>query len=335
MIWLTWRQLRVHVLVALAALAAIALLLLVTGLRMRHSYATAVAGCASGCAAAEADFLSRYTGLSHLATGLVIAAPGLLGVFWGAPLIAREVETGTHRLVWNQSVTRARWLAVKLATVGLAAVTVTGLLSLLVTWWAGPLDQVAMDRFSPLLFSARGIAPLGYAAFAFTVGACAGLLIRRTVPAMAVTLAVFAAVQILMPVAVRPYLQEPVHTDVALDLSQSTSGRFTLLRSGSGAEARVDVQVSRPGDWVVSGASPVLDRSGRDTGRSLECGQSAAPAGDGGAEGCTVPTDLHTRIAYQPADRYWAFQWSETAVYLALAVLAGGFCSWWLRRRRS
>ncbi|GCD39640.1 transporter [Streptomyces chrestomyceticus JCM 4735] len=326
MIWLTWRQLRVHVLVALAALAATALLLLVTGLQLRHSYDTDLAGCATGCGAAEAAFLSRYAGLSYLATGLVIAVPGLLGVFWGAPLIAREVEAGTHRLVWNQSVTRTRWLAVKLATVGLAAVAVTGLLSLLVTWWAGPLDQVAMDRFSPLLFSARGIVPLGYAAFAFTVGACAGLLIRRTVPAMAVTLAVFAAVQVLLPVAVRPYLQKPVHTDVALDLSESTSGRYTLLRSGSGAEARVDVEVSRPGDWVVSGASPVLDRSGRDTGRSLACAEAA---------GCTVPTDLHTRIAYQPAERYWAFQWSETAICLALAGLTGGFCAWWLRRRRS
>ncbi|MEF3118222.1 hypothetical protein [Streptomyces chrestomyceticus] len=90
--------------------------------------------------------------------------------------------------------------------------------------------------------------------------------------------------------------------------------------------ARVDVEVSRPGDWVVSGASPVLDRSGRDTGRSLACGE---------AVGCTVPTGLHTRIAYQPADRYWAFQWSETAICLALAGLTGGFCAWWLRRRRS
>ncbi|MEU7149097.1 hypothetical protein AB0B15_13840 [Streptomyces sp. NPDC045456] len=152
---------------------------------------------------------------------------------------------------------------------------------------------------------------------------------------MAVTLAVFAAVQILMPVAVRPYLQEPVHTDVALDLAESTSGRYTLLRSGSGAGARVDVQVARPGDWVVSGASPVLDGAGRDVGRSLACGESAAPGGGGEAAGCAVPTDLHTRIAYQPADRYWAFQWSETAIHLALAGLAGGFCSWWLRRRRS
>jgi len=42
-----------------------------------------------------------------------LATPALLGIFWGAPLIARELETGTCRLAWNQSVTRTRWLTVK------------------------------------------------------------------------------------------------------------------------------------------------------------------------------------------------------------------------------
>ncbi|MEV5593727.1 hypothetical protein [Streptomyces sp. NPDC052496] len=93
--------------------------------------------------------------------------------------------------------------------------------------------------------------------------------------------------------------------------------------------------MSRPGDWVVSGATPVLDRSGHETSHSLACARSAAPADGEEAAGCSDPTGLHTRIAYQPGDRYWDFQWTETALHLALALLAGGFCAWWLRRRRS
>jgi hypothetical protein len=55
--------------------------------------------------------------------------------------VARELETGTYRLAWTQSVTRTRWLAVKLGVVGLTSVAVAGLLSLMVTWWSSPIDR--------------------------------------------------------------------------------------------------------------------------------------------------------------------------------------------------
>ena len=67
-------------------------------------------------------------------------APALIGLFWGAPLIARELETGTYRLAWNQSVTRSRWTLAKLGIGGLASVAVAGLLSLMITWWASPIN---------------------------------------------------------------------------------------------------------------------------------------------------------------------------------------------------
>ena len=53
-------------------------------------------------------------------------APALIGIFWGAPLVTRELEAGTFRLAWNQSVTRARWMAVKLGLIGLAAMATAG-----------------------------------------------------------------------------------------------------------------------------------------------------------------------------------------------------------------
>ena len=77
-------------------------------------------------------------------------------------------------------------MAVKLAAVGLAAMLTAGLLSLLITWWAGPIDRAGgfpasvgpLTRFSPVLFGARDIVPVGYAAFAFVLGVTAGVLVR-------------------------------------------------------------------------------------------------------------------------------------------------------------
>src|SRR5205823_3060366 len=93
---------------------------------------------------------------------IVVAVPAVLGIFWGAPLVARELESGTHRLVWTQSVTRTRWMAVRLALVGLAAMAVAGLLSLIVTWWASPFDRARLDRYAT--FDQRYLVPIGYAA---------------------------------------------------------------------------------------------------------------------------------------------------------------------------
>ena len=83
---------------------------------------------------------NKHRFLQHLSL-VSLLVPALIGIFWGAPLVARELEAGTFRLAWTQSVTRTRWLAVKIALVGLASVLAAGLLSLLVTWWSSPLDR--------------------------------------------------------------------------------------------------------------------------------------------------------------------------------------------------
>ena len=111
--------------------------------------------------------------------------PALIGIFWGAPLIARELETGTHRLAFNQSITRTRWLATKLAIIGTATAATAGLLSWAVTAWAHHIDHATGNAIRPQFFGARGIVPIGYALFAFALGVTLGMLIRRTVPAMA------------------------------------------------------------------------------------------------------------------------------------------------------
>ncbi|MFF3621789.1 ABC transporter permease subunit [Streptomyces sp. NPDC002467] len=338
MIWLTWRQYRVQTLVALAALAAVTAFLVVTGLQMRDLYDSTVAGCqGADCERAKTALAADYQTLVYYVTSLLLVVPGIIGVFWGAPLIARELETGTHRLVWNQTITRGRWLAVKIGAVGLVAVVVTGVLSLLVTWWASPVDSVTLDRFTALMFSGRGIVPLGYAAFAFTLGACAGLLIRRTVPAMAATLVAFVAVQILVPFAVRPYFVAAEHTEVALSslvvapAAGASKGGWDgnhIQLLGSGEDARLRVGVLRPGVWVVSDPGPVLDPAGREVHGARGCAER-----QGDPFECFAKSDLHIEVDYQPADRYWTFQWIETGIFLAVSLALGGFCGWWLRRR--
>ena len=56
-----------------------------------------------------------------LGTGLAYVVPAVIGIFWGAPMIAREIEAGTYRLVWTQSITRTRWLVSKLGVAGIGS----------------------------------------------------------------------------------------------------------------------------------------------------------------------------------------------------------------------
>src|SRR5580700_4142967 len=138
MIWLTWRQFRVPTLVAAAALAAVAIVLAVT-----NSHPAPVT---------NDGFLAHDHLLKFLSTALV-GVPAIIGAFWGAPLMARELETGTWRLAWTQSITRTRWLAVKVALVGLASVAVTGLLTLMLTAWSS--HSANLGRFGTAMFGER------------------------------------------------------------------------------------------------------------------------------------------------------------------------------------
>ena len=190
MIWLAWRQFRVQAVVALALLVALAVVMLVTGLHLRDLYdASGIATCKvhGDCATVEATFLAHESFLRNLLGPLLLAIPVLTGIFWGAPLLARELENGTYRLAWTQSVTRTRWLATKITLVGLASIAVAGLFSLMVSWWFHPIDKVSMNRLTPGVFDERGIVAIGYAALAFALAVAAGAVIRRTLPAMATT----------------------------------------------------------------------------------------------------------------------------------------------------
>jgi hypothetical protein len=341
MIWLTWRQFRVQALTAAAALAAFAILLAVTGPHLASRYAaSAITGCHGfGCQTAAITFLSQLQAASPypivylLGLALILVAPAITGIFWGAPLIARELETRTSALAWNQSITRTRWLVVKLTLTGLAAMVVTEALSLSYAWWADPIGR-AIDlggstslfsggRFSSLIFATHGITPLGYAAFAFTLGTATGALIRRTVPAMAVTLAIFAAAQLAMPLGVRPHLIPPDHAVAAIESADLDFGNLTAT-----------VVPGRPGAWILS--SGAINTAGRVVSTLPTACLGPLSGLKPSAPGpCLESHGFREAISYEPASRYWPLQWIETGIFLALALALAGFCFWRLGRRRT
>ena len=346
MIWLTWRQFRAQAVTAVAALAAFAVLLAATGPHLASMYAASgVIGCEShGCDHAAGNFLGLVSGLYSVVFMLgvagVILAPAVIGLFWGAPLIAREFETGTFRLAWTQSITRARWLASKLALPGLAAMAFTEGLSLMYGWWAAPIGQAArvtggsnfplgMGPFSLLAFDAHGVAPLGYAAFAFVLGVTAGVLIRHVLPAMAVTLAIFAVVQVAMPLAIRPNLFPPAHTTQSL--AANFSGQQSMAPGGEFTFS-LDYIDSEPGAWIFS--SGAVNAAGQPISvMPADCVNAARTTGD--PNQCMASHGIRIAVTYQPTSRYWTIQWTETAIYLALALALAGYCFWRLNRRRS
>ena len=340
MIWLTWRQFRAQAAGAAAVAAVLAILLAVTGRYLVHLYEiNGIATCTGvACRSASGTFDNELPWfdpvLYLLGIGVMFAVPAITGVFWGAPLITREIEARTLPLTWNQSVTRTRWLAVKLGLVGLGSMATAGLLSLMLTWWSSPMDSVleipyghrlSLERLGPVLFDTRGVVPIAYAAFAFALGVTAGMLTRRTVSAMAATLGVFAALQFPWAEWIRAHLIPPVTTIVPLNVANITQ----VGTKGGLISVNAVPILSQQGAWVLSGQ--VIDTAGHpfQAAATPACQAGNFPA----CQASLSRFHLRDLISYQPASRFWEFQWVETGVFLALALALAGCCLWWLIRR--
>jgi len=332
MIWFTWRQFRTQTWITVGALAVIAVAVAVTGHTLADLWTSSgAAACHTNCATALSAFLDEVrSGIAdkvyNFGLALIYVVPALIGIFWGAPLIARELEAGTHRLVWNQSVTRTRWLATKLTIVGSASAASVGLLSWAVTVWAQHIDHANDNRITPLVYGARGIVPVGYALFAFVVGVTMGMLIRRSVPAMAATLAIYIAAVVSMPLWIRAHLAPTAHATTPLDLSHIQN---LMIRQGG--EMEVVSAVQPDGAWVLTNTS-ITSTGQIFTGPAdpQHCGEN------GGPKACldwVGSLGLRQDITYQPASHFWPLQFAETGIFIAAAVLLAGFCFWWTRRR--
>ena len=261
--------------------------------------------------------------------------PAIIGAFWGAPLVARELEAGTYRLAWNQDITRTRWIAVKLGIVGLAAVATSGLLSVLFSWWSGPINAAGgfpdnlsqFTRMAPPMFQAQGVTPAAWAALAFALGVLAGIVVRRTIAAMAVTIVVVALLEVLWPRYVRPHLLPPARATAPV----TTRSLASMVVSHSGA---VSVAVNQPGTPYLPGAWVVSNTSLTPAGRTFVLPHVRVCTA-GSAQQCEAwiaGRHLTQVVEFQPAGNFWPLQRNETLVLLALAAGLGGVATWRVRR---
>jgi hypothetical protein len=337
-----WLQFRMQAAVAAAMLAIVAVVLGVSGPHLVHLYDTTVANCGTrhDCSTAMMALTHTDTPLQIFMHAFVLLVPLLIGMFWGAPLISREFETRSFRLAWTQSVTRTRWLTVKLGLGAVWAMVAGGLTSLMANWWANPIDTVNQDRFSSFNFGFHGIVPIGYAAFAFVLGVTTGVALRRTVPAMAITLVGFVGVRLAATYWLRPHLVAPAHEALAIDVAKQGTG-IVLTPSGL---ALIPPDVKIPNGWVNSTA--IVDRAGHAL--TPQFFQSACPSLNGIAgngqppvkqdfQNCLsiVASKFYEVVTFQPATRFWQFQWYEFAIFIGLAIVLGGLSFWWIRRPAS
>ena len=338
MIWLTWRQFRTQAL----AVAAF-LLLFVLALALTWSQVTSLArdtgfsGCqADACDDAADAFLGALSNetagrLYYAGIAVLFVLPALLGLFWGAPLVARELESGTYRLIFSQSVSRRRWLLVKLGVGVLAAALGAGLASLAVSQWAAPIDQ-AGSRVSPVTFATRGIVPIGYAALAFVIGVVVGMVLRRTLAAMAVTLLVVVAVQVAVPLALLPLVAKPQTTVMALDPSEG----FIYRVDPATNEMHLDAGSDLPGAWIQE-RSTVTSTGAEFKAKTdpATCGP-LNPSNHGPSPECRewlATQNLSVKLTYVPGSSFWSLQWRQFGVLMALTLGLSWFSLWWIRRR--
>jgi hypothetical protein len=297
MSWLLWRQHRKQGAFTLGVLAVFGVLLWVTGVNMAHTYHVALSNCTVSNTCGDLQLFDNLRALFNL-VNVTVLAPALIGVFWGATIVGRELDTGTNRLVWTQSVTRRQWLRSKIALLLISSLAVGAALAGLVTWWSGTTNSLNHNRFEGIQFDIQGVSPIGYTLFAATLGLACGVLWRRTLPAIATTLGVFFAVRLVVEGYLRPRYMTPVTTALPL---------------GAGKGGPVGV-------WVL-GSTVQLH------GQAISGGKIQLPQGCAAARtraestACLAKSGYMEVTKFQPAGRYWNFQLIELAIFVGLAVL--------------
>jgi hypothetical protein len=310
MTWVVWRQHRAEGLLLLVVLAVLGVFLLITGLEManslqqfRQNHCLGLNSKGSLCDELGMAWNNHYGFLRG--APLLGALPLLLGALVGAPLVTREVEQRTHLLIWTQSITRMRWLTVKLALVLGAGLLASGALLALLSWWNSPSVQIS-GLFETRVYDTSGPVWVATALLALALGIFAGALTRRTVAAIFLTIVLFLAIRVPVELLWRPNFETPLTMTYSIDQQNppALSNQDWIVSQGY-----VDAQGNRSTD--------LREYCTRDE-TSTQCLQ---------ANGVQA-----NYISYQPGDRFWTFQWIETGIYVGFSVLAL-FAAVWLVRR--
>jgi hypothetical protein len=316
MIWVSWRQQRTETLIAGAIIATLAAVLVPTGIGMANAFdhdgLTACLGqnASEGCGRAIQAFLMRYEWLDNLTSWFTLV-PGLIGVLFAASFVF-ELESGTYRLAWTQSITRRRWIVTRLGTCIAAALAAGIAMTVLVTWWRTPIVDLR-GRMESGVFDFEGTVTASYVLFALGLALAVGAVWRRTVPALIVAFIGYVAARVFVDTWLRQRFQAPL-------------GETWKAAAGDPPENLRHA-------WVLE--QYPSDRLGRHI--EIALGQCARPA-EGGVRAidraCMLqhgPEFMHA--IYQPASRFWLFQGIETSLFAGVAILLIAFAAWWTHCR--
>ena len=318
MTWLTWRQHRAQLITTAGLLIALGVLLLVSG-REAAAYIAehAPAGCPGpdlACGDLNAAIAERYNAIYTVYGWLPIGAPALIGAFWGAPLLGKEFERGTNKLAWTQAVSLRRWLGVKLALLAVAVMLGGLALSAMVSAWR-PIfgDRGSFGNLGD--FNMLGVAPAAWWLFAFMVGTAAGAVLRRTLPAMAVVVAVVSVVTFGL-FSLSDHYAEPTWL-VTADATATYTGDVRLV-----GKAWVDPTGTEMGS-PPQGACP----RGTDVGRANALQEAY--------ERCLVDKGYRHVVYLHGPEQFWRFQWTDAAILFAGSLLLAGLTARRTTRRRA
>ena len=299
----TWRQHRFALAGVAVLLGAVAVCLWIVGTSLHHAYAAASA-CHPASSAACQGLVGALEGMDNfLSNGFILQVlPALIGAFVGAPVLARELETGTFRYAWTQGFGRWRWALAKLVLLAIAVTVAAGAFGALLSWYYQPyfapvtqaLGLYQMSPFFPGLFSLRGVGFPAWTLAAFAIGALAGMLIRRVVPAIVATLAAYTALAFAAGGLLREHYLTPLLTTnnfnlpgTAWVISQwsTKDGRFAfaglppmslLNQFCSSLPRRASLRWERSSSASPSTATPSGPATSRPVGSGRSSGSRAA-----------------------------------------------------------
>jgi hypothetical protein len=233
-------------------------------------------------------------------------------------MLARELETGTFRYAWTQGFGRWRWTIAKLVSLAVVAAAAAELLSLLFSWYYQPfITDGQTNSLAASTFNLRGDAFAFWTLVAFAIGGFAGVLIRRVVPALVATLATYAGLVLVVGVFLRQHYLAPL---IARQQSLPLSAWVT-------------------GNWGTKDGRTVFSFTGEPTynvlGQFCPSGVGVKPSSGllGGFAQCLSQHGYTLWASYQPASRFWPFQFIEGGWLLALSVLLIAATVWLVRRR--
>lgn len=324
MAWVIWRQHRMALGGAAGFLGALAIYIWMVGRDLHHAHAAA--GACNVNSPSCSDLVTHFNSMNHLLQGgyALQIVPPLIGAFIGAPLVARELETGTFRYAWTQGFPRWRWTLAKVAAIAVVVTAAAGVFSGLLTWYYQPyLSATNQARqlteaspFSLGLFNLRGVSFAVWTLAATTLGALAGSVIRRVVPAIVATLAAYTGIALLAANVLRQHYLAPLATN-------------TVIVPGS---AWIMNQY-----WTKAGGFAFA--SWRDAPQSLIQACSGGPPGPlhkpllESFSRCAAQHGYTQFTRYEPVSRFWTFQAIESAWLLALSVLLITLTVWLVHRR--